>query len=435
MQLLEGTLNARADDRYAAAERHYLRGETMEAIAHDLGLSRSSVSRLLRQAREEGMVRIYLEPRGTSSPLAARIAEQFGIEVFLVAVPDSAPPALRFEAVGKRTAQLLTSLMADDMRVGVAWGVTIAQVVRQLETRPLSGVTVVQMNGSGNAADSAVPYVGAILAAVADAYGGQVIPFPIPAFFDHAEARAALWRESMIQHVLNEQAHLDLAIFGVGSLYGSVPSRVYSTGYLASDTLAMLEREVIKPQAISVVDSLATPLVTEMSAITNDAADAIPDVAADGSNALAAIIKAGQVLNQRKVPREGRVLAVGSAVEAILLNVPQLQKANEAGDGGNMLRRATIGNLFGFTIVADYALPADFAIAYHRDAFAFVTRPSRVPEGAAYGHVIAQDGFALRHIMHYNPNQLEDQSIVDTFYGAATLDANRAVSFTVADGA
>ena len=201
----------------------------------------------------------------------------------------------------------------------------------------------------------------------------------------------------------------------------------------ATFTLASLEREVIKPQAISVVDSLATPLITEMSAITNDATTPVPDLAADSSNALAAIIAAGQVLNQRKVPREGRVLAVGSAVEAILLNVPQLQKVNEAGDGGNMLRRATIGNLFGFTIVADYALPADFAIAYHRDAFAFVTRPSRVPEGAAYGHVIAQDGFALRHIMHYNPNQLEDQSIVDTFYGAATLDANRAVSFTVAD--
>ena len=200
----------------------------------------------------------------------------------------------------------------------------------------------------------------------------------------------------------------------------------------ATFTLASLEREVIKPQAISVVDSLATPLVTEMSAITNDATMPVPEIAADGSNALAAIIKAGQVLNQRKVPREGRVLAVGSAVEAILLNVPQLQKANEAGDGGNMLRRATIGNLFGFTIVADYALPAGFAIAYHRDAFAFVTRPSRVPEGAAYGHVIAQDGFALRHIMHYNPIQLEDQSIVDTFYGAATLDANRAVSFTAA---
>lgn len=202
----------------------------------------------------------------------------------------------------------------------------------------------------------------------------------------------------------------------------------------ATFTLANLQEQVIKPQAESVVDSLATPLITEMTGITNAAGgDAIPAVALDGSNALTAIIKAGQVLNQRKVPREGRVIAVGSQIESALLNVPQLQKVNEAGDGGDMLRRAVIGRLFGFTIVADYALPANFAIAYHRDAFAFVTRPSRVPEGAGYGgHVVADGGFALRHIMHYNPAQLEDQSIVDTFYGAATLDANRAVSFTAA---
>lgn len=243
MQLLEGTLNARADHMYAAAERHYLRGETMEAIAHDLGLSRSSVSRLLRQAREEGMVRIFLEPRGTSSPLAARIAEQFGIEVFLVAVPDSAPPALRFEAVGKRTAQLLTSLMADDMRVGVAWGVTIAQVVRHLEKRPLSGVTVVQMNGSGNAFDTAIPYVGAILSAVADSFSGRVVPLPVPAFFDHAQTKALVWNESMIQRVLAELALLDIALFGIGALHGSVPSRVYSAGYLPSETLSLLEKQ------------------------------------------------------------------------------------------------------------------------------------------------------------------------------------------------
>ena len=203
----------------------------------------------------------------------------------------------------------------------------------------------------------------------------------------------------------------------------------------ATFTLADLQTQVIRPQAESVVDALATPLITEMAAITNESgAGAIPALALNGSNALAAIIKAGQTLNQRNVPREGRVLAVGSQIEAALLNIPQLQKVNESGDGGDMLRRATIGNLFGFTIVADYALAADFGIAYHRDAFAFVTRVSRVPEGAAFGHVIAQDGFSLRHIMHYNPTQLEDQSIVDTFYGAATLDANRAVSFTAAAG-
>lgn len=208
----------------------------------------------------------------------------------------------------------------------------------------------------------------------------------------------------------------------------------------ATFTLQSLETQVIRPQAESVIDDLATPLITKMTAIKNVQSSEkaengnvpIPDIAADGSNVLQSIIAARRVLNQRKVPFAGRTLAVGSGIEAVLLGVPQLQKVNEAGDNGALLRQATIGNLFGFTIVADPNLPADFAVAYHRDAFAFVTRPSRVPEGAPMGHTISEAGFALRHIMQYNPNQLEDQSIVDTFYGAETLDAKRAVSFKLA---
>lgn len=197
----------------------------------------------------------------------------------------------------------------------------------------------------------------------------------------------------------------------------------------ATFTLTSLERQVLVPQATTVVDGLAIPLISEMTAI---AGDGVPDVEADGSNVLQALIQARKVLNARKVPMEGRTVAVGADIEAAILSLPQLQKVNEAGDGGDMLRRAVIGRLFGFTIIADPNLPSDFGIAYHRDAFAFVTRPSRQPEGAAKSATVAQDGFALRWIQHYNPLQLEDQSVVDTFYGAATLDAQRAVSFGLA---
>ena len=52
------------------------------------------------------------------------------------------------------------------------------------------------------------------------------------------------------------------------------------------------------------------------------------------------------------------------------------------------------------------SLPADFGIGYHKDAFAHVTRPSRQPEGAAKSATVAQDGYSLRWIQHYNPLQL-----------------------------
>ena len=198
-------------------------------------------------------------------------------------------------------------------------------------------------------------------------------------------------------------------------------------------TLKDANAQVYIPMAKSVVDGLAAPLVTQMSAITNDTDTPIEDVAADGGNILKVLIQANQVLNQRKIPREGRTLAVGTEVEAAILGLPQLQKVNESGDSGDLLRNASIGRLFGFNIIVAPELPSNFAVAYHKDAFAFITRPSRKAQGAAWSGTASQDGFALRVLQHYNPLQLEDQVVVDTFYGATTLDAERAVSFTVAD--
>lgn len=213
----------------------------------------------------------------------------------------------------------------------------------------------------------------------------------------------------------------------------TLEDQVYKAVRLPDDfatfTLEQLEQEVLKPQAESVVKGVTNPLLTVMQGVSPDSA--VPAVAANGSNARAVLIALRRVLNSREVPVDGRFVAVGPGIEAAILNDEVLQKANEAGTDA-MLRMATIGNLFGFTIVADPLLPDYYGVAYNRDAFAHVTRPSRNPEGAAKSATIAQDGFALRWLQHYNPQQLEDQSVVDTFVGAKILDPERAVSFSAA---
>ena len=209
-------------------------------------------------------------------------------------------------------------------------------------------------------------------------------------------------------------------------------TQVYNAIRLPDDfatfNLESLERQVLVPQAESVVDELTAPLIDEMEAVASTT-DLV--IAKDGTNALAVVTKARRVLNARKVPFADRFLAVGSGVAELLLGLDQLTKVNESGSDG-ALREGIIGRLRGFTVLEDPALTDDFGVAYHRDAFALVTRPSRQPEGAAKSATVAQDGFALRWIQHYNPLQLEDQSVVDTFVGAATLDATRAVSISVA---
>lgn len=217
----------------------------------------------------------------------------------------------------------------------------------------------------------------------------------------------------------------------------TMDTQVYKAIRLPDDfmtfTLTSLERQVIVPLAQSVASGIVKPLITEMQAVAAPTAGegGAITIAADGSDALAALVRARQVLNSRNVPFAGRTLAVGPGVEAALLNLPQLQKVNESGTDG-VLREATIGRLFGFDIVVAPELGDDYAVAYDRDAFALITRPSVAPQGAAFSSVVAQDGFSLRYLQHYNPLQLEDQAVLDCFAGAETIDPRRAVSLTLA---
>ena len=207
----------------------------------------------------------------------------------------------------------------------------------------------------------------------------------------------------------------------------TMDTQVYKAIRLPDDfatfSLTSLESEVIRPMAESVVDGVTAPLVTEFNAVAVDAG--VPLLLADGSNALDVLIELRAVLNDRKVPMGDRYFAVTPQAEAAFLRLEQLQKVNESGSDG-VLREATLGRLMGFTIVADPNLTK--SVAYHRDAFAHVTRPSRAPEGAGFSATIAQDGFALRYLQHYNPLQLEDQAVADTFVGAETISATRAVA-------
>ena len=234
-------MNERFEDVYQAASRYYIQGETMETIARQLMLSRSTVSRLLKEARDTGLVRISLaDHQGSSSPLAVALTRRFGVRVHLVAVRKSANETRRLDQVAKMAGPLLTEAVDDHQIIGVAWGTTLTHVVRHVARRPLVDARVVQINGGANPLDSGIPYVGEILRAFGDAFDAEVVLFPMPAFFDHVGAKDVMWRERSVQNVLDLRRKLDVAVFGVGCLQARVPSRVYSAGYLDATEVAEL---------------------------------------------------------------------------------------------------------------------------------------------------------------------------------------------------
>lgn len=215
-----------------AAALYYLENQTMEAVAHRLGQSRSSISRLLKAARESGIVRIQVRDIDTASDLAQQLMERFGIHVQVVRVREPATDAERLTRVARHAAAALPEWFGDGMTLGVAWGTTVSAIIRHLGEHPLTGATVVQLNGSASPTSTGIEFGVEQVGAIARAFTAKMTFFPVPAFFDFPRTREMMWQERSVQQVLEQQADADVALFGVGSIHSPMPSHVYASGYL-----------------------------------------------------------------------------------------------------------------------------------------------------------------------------------------------------------
>lgn len=225
------------------ATLYYVGDETMEAIAGRTGVSRSTVSRKLKAARDRGIVRITVASDQGTGGIGARLSELFGITAHVVPVRESASDSQRLSQVARLAGRLLSEWFGDDMVLGVAWGVTISSVMENLVPTPTRRSTVVQLNGAVHASSAEVRYVSDLLGGACDAFEARPVFFPVPAFFDDPRTKAALWRERSISTVVELQKRCDIAVFGVGSWVGSVTSQVYAGGYLSEEDMAALKSD------------------------------------------------------------------------------------------------------------------------------------------------------------------------------------------------
>lgn len=235
-------------DRYeamwAAANAYYLRGEKMEAIATHLQISRSTVSRLLQEARDTGIVDIRVRsPFDDIRRLEDDLRAAFEVNAHVVGVRADASESERLDQVAHLAAEVLAGLVSSHMTVGIAWGSTLAAVSRKLNASHTAGTVFVQLNGSGNMWTTGIAYASDILRRFGRAFTAQVQHFPVPAFFDNPATKTALWQERSTQRILDLQAKLDMIIFSVGAAQSPVPSHVYSDGYLEAKDLRALENE------------------------------------------------------------------------------------------------------------------------------------------------------------------------------------------------
>lgn len=211
-----------------------------QAIARRVGVSRSTISRLLAEALATGVVEIRIrQPLPLVDDLGRALAQRFELrDAQVLDVRNRTEGALA--RVGRLAARYLDSILAEGDVLAISWGTGVHAVASGLESVTSRGVEVVQMLGGAGSRDAEVD--GTVLARrMADVFGGRCRYLSAPLVVDDEQVATALLRQRGIRETLAAAAHADVALVGIGALVPEVSS-LLRAGYLTLEGLADLRR-------------------------------------------------------------------------------------------------------------------------------------------------------------------------------------------------
>ncbi len=224
------------------ASLYYEEKLTQTEIASRIHVSRSTVSRLLDEARQRGIVEVVIHyPWRRVFDLEEQLLERFALTRAIVLASHSLTYDQTLRGLGILAARHLEDSIGDGTLLGISWGTAVDSTVRALEPARGLSVTVVQMIGATDAEDSETdsPQVAQTLARK---LGGQYRHLHAPLIVDDPDVRDSLLRQSSIRETLSLAAQADIALVGVGSPNPSVSSLLRAR-YLSEAYLAALRAE------------------------------------------------------------------------------------------------------------------------------------------------------------------------------------------------
>jgi DNA-binding transcriptional regulator LsrR (DeoR family) len=203
---------------YKIAKAYYQDDLTQHDIGHRFGLSRVKVSRLLQQARDDGIVKIaVIPPPGTYGDLERQLEVKYSLDEVVVVAPARYDRANIVREVGQAAADCLVRSLQGDEVVGMSWGTTLRAAVDALPTRNWSRLTVVQIAG-GLGRPEAEVYGSDLSRRAAQALGGRSRIIPAPGIVASQLARDALLADTHIAETLEIAAAADVALVGLGAI-------------------------------------------------------------------------------------------------------------------------------------------------------------------------------------------------------------------------
>ncbi|ENM3792350.1 sugar-binding transcriptional regulator [Vibrio cholerae] len=196
---------------------YYQDGATQEEISKKYTISRAKVGRLLKQARDEGIVEITVKYHPVfSAKIEQRLIERFGVRRALIALDQPNDEAQRQQVAGL-VSNYLTSTLKNGMVVTVGQGRNVSAVAHHVgvitprDCKFVCSIGGIHPRGGMFNADH-------ICRQLAKKYGGSSETLYAPAYAENPEQKRVFMQNSTVKQTLDLARKADIALVGIGDM-------------------------------------------------------------------------------------------------------------------------------------------------------------------------------------------------------------------------
>ena len=217
------------------AVAYYADGITQEVISEQFGLSRAKVGRLLKRAREEGVVEVTIRHHpAVHGDLEHELRRRFGLDRVLIGL-DHQDVDIQRSLLAGQVFSYLERTLRDGLVMTAGMGRNVAAVADHSATPAQRDCLFVCAIGGALRAGEPLN-ADHICRRFAQKFGGRSETLYAPAYVERPELRDRFMGNATLRETLDKARRADIALVGIGNL--SEDSNMVRMGWFAPEEIA-----------------------------------------------------------------------------------------------------------------------------------------------------------------------------------------------------
>lgn len=234
------------DLKVKVAVYYYDGNFTQQEIANKLGLSRPTISKLLKKAREEQIVSITVNDQRAKHmvDLELAVSEMFNLRSVILFENDEGDEPQLGMKLGKAAASYFDRRIKDDLNVGLVGSHNVKFMIDNLkENKSIQNVKAYALLG-GSQQFPMEASANLLCNRLVNKYNGTDVPLYSPMLTETEKIRDNISAGREIGRIVKGELELDVVVLPIGGKL-SEDSNLYKTGYYTEEEVALIQKTAV----------------------------------------------------------------------------------------------------------------------------------------------------------------------------------------------